>query len=204
MSTVKRAISRKITLVSGYVVKLSFGDEYSRGWNSGRINPTPPDNKQQDPSGRLPRQSVRLCWIRGTRYVRYTTGVHTYIYIYKVWSMDMGAYTRRFARPRRISLDERAPVGLQGLVTGTRVVKWRSDQDAGNWPDSRAMGHADTGAGPMFAADISPKCCGTYNDVIDAHKRAAYTCLSAVRVQVRRQISTRSCTVNPQHPGNRP
>jgi len=29
------------------------------------------------------------------------------------------------------------------------------------------MGHADTGAGAVFAADISPKCCGTH-DAIDA------------------------------------
>lgn len=109
----KRAISRKIAPVSEYVVKLSFGDEYSRGWNSGRINPTPPDNKQQDPSGRLPRQSVRLCWIRGTWYVRYIAGVYTYIRHGRwIWTRTRGGLV---ARPRRISLDERAPVRLPGF-----------------------------------------------------------------------------------------
>jgi len=38
------------------------------------------------------------------------------------------------------------------------------------------MGHADTGAGAVFAADISPKCCGTH-DAIDARARAC-GCLS--------------------------
>lgn len=45
------------------------------------------------------------------------------------------------------------------LVTGgTRVVKRRSDQDAGNWPDSRAMGRADTGwiSGRSVAAQYDP------------------------------------------------
>ena len=48
------------------------------------------------------------------------------------------------------------------LVTGgARVVKWRSDQDAGNWPDSRAMGRADTGLdiGPAvegYRAEVLP------------------------------------------------
>ena len=52
----------------------------------------------------------------------------------------------------------RMPVGRS--LAGTRVVKWRSDQDAGNWPDSRAMGHADTGSEALRPAQCSPRISG--------------------------------------------
>lgn len=44
----------------------------------------------------------------------------------------------------------------------------------------------------MFAADISPKCCGTYN-VIDIHARALHMSDVDARVGTHGQISTRSC-----------
>lgn len=104
---------------------------------------------------------VRLCRIRGTRYVISRCTGH-------------GSMDTRHCVARRGESGRGKPSFRGGgsrwmdalecrLVTGgARVVKWRSDQDAGNWPDSRAMGRADTGwiSGQPWR-DVGPKCCRT-------------------------------------------